>query len=120
MSPRRLEELEGADDVGLHEGAGPVDRAIDVGFGREIHDRAGSVLGEQLGDEGAIADVAVDEHVPGIRRDAGEVVEVARVRELVEVHNARPGGDFGEHEVRPDEAGAAGDEEGIHERTRRG
>ena len=42
-----MQKIERADDVGLDEFAGAVDRAVDVAFGGEVHDRIGLVLIEE-------------------------------------------------------------------------
>ena len=106
-----FEQLEGADDVGLDEFAGAVDGAVDVRFGGEVHDGARPVLGEQAADEFKIADVTLDEDVARITVQAGEVLAVAGVGELVEGDDRFVGlGQPVQHEVAADEAGAAGDE----------
>ena len=38
---RRLQQREGADDIGVNEGCGPVDRAVDMDFGRKMQHRIG-------------------------------------------------------------------------------
>ena len=63
MCARCLEQLKRAFDVGAHEGGGPVDAAVDVAFGGEMHHRARLVLGEQTIEQRAIADVATHEVV---------------------------------------------------------
>ena len=40
-----FEEVEGADDVGLDELGGAMDRAIHMGLGGKVDDGAGAVLG---------------------------------------------------------------------------
>ena len=50
-----------ADDVGLDEGVGALDRAVDVRFGGEVHDGVDALLAQQLLDQRGIADIAVDE-----------------------------------------------------------
>jgi hypothetical protein len=108
----RLEQLERADDVGLDERVGAVDRAVDVRLGREVHDRARLVLAKQAHDRRAVADVAAHERVARVAAQRREVAEVARVGELVEVQHRLAGrGDPVEDEVGADEAGAAGDED---------
>jgi len=108
----RLEQLERAEHVGLHERVGAVDRAVDVGLGREVDDRVRAVAREQVGDERAVADVAAHERVARVAADRREVAEVPRVGELVEVHDRLAGRrEPVEREVRADEAGAAGDED---------
>ena len=45
--PRRVEQALGADDVGVQERRGVVDRAVDVALGGEVHDRVEAPLGDQ-------------------------------------------------------------------------
>jgi hypothetical protein len=100
-------------DVGLHEGARAVDAAVDVALGREVHDGARPVLGQQAVEQGAVADVAVHEAVAASPCSAGQVGEVAGVGQRVEVDDRLAGWRQPvEHEVAADEAGAAGDEYG--------
>lgn len=56
-----------------------------MGFRGEVEDRPRLVLGEQAGYQLAIADIAGDEGVPGVAVEAGEVLPVAGVGELVEL-----------------------------------
>ena len=76
-----FEQDVGSVDVGLDEGAGVLDRAVDVGLGSEVDDRL--TAGDRPGDGGRVGDVALDE-VDGARRDGREVLGPARVGELVE------------------------------------
>ena len=66
MAQRLLQQREGADDVGVDEFAGPVDRAVDVAFGREVHDGVGRVLIEQRPQRRAVADVDLAERIAWI------------------------------------------------------
>jgi hypothetical protein len=106
-----FEQVVGALDVGADEVAGPVYRAVDVGFGCEIDDRARLMFREQTRDESAVCDVPVNEDVALVAFEGDQVLGIACVSERVEVHHAliAPAQPF-EHEVRTDEAGAAGDE----------
>ena len=109
-----FEQAEGADDVGLDEVFRAVDAAVDVRFGGKIDDGAGLVLGEQLGDEVEVADVALDEDVARVALERGEVLEVAGVGQRVEVDDGLVGmGQPVEDEIAADEAGAAGDEDHL-------
>jgi len=106
-----FEQMEGADDVGLDEVFRAVDGAVDVALGGEVDDGARLLFGEQFADQGAVADVALDEDVALVAVQAGEVLQVAGVGEFVEIEDrlvvlSQPV----EDEVRADEAGAAGDE----------
>ena len=54
-----LEQRVRADDVRLHEHAGPMNAAIDVALGREVHDSAWAMVPDEQGiDQPAVADVA--------------------------------------------------------------
>jgi len=121
-----IEEGVGAHDVGAHEGFRAEDGAVDVALGGEVDDRVDLVLGKEALDEGAVADVTLDKHIaalgagffrrlPIARLDVGEVFEVARVGEGVEIDDAPRkiwAPEEPVDEVRADEAGAAGDEDG--------
>ncbi len=65
--------------------AGAVDGAVDVRFGGEVHDGARLMFGQEAADKIVVADVALDEGVAHITVQAGEVLAVAGVGELVEV-----------------------------------
>ena len=62
-----------------------MDAAVNVRFGGKIDDGAGLMLGEQLGDEVEIADVALDEDVARIASQRGQVFEIAGVGQRIEV-----------------------------------
>ena len=57
VGPRRLEELEGADQVGPDELAGAVDDRSTCDSAAKLTIHAGPVLGEEAGHAAAIADV---------------------------------------------------------------
>ena len=79
---RGLTEHGGAANVRLDEGEGIHQRTVDVRLGREVHDcvRLRSERVDQL----LVADVAMDEAIPGLSVELGQVGEVPRVSELVE------------------------------------
>lgn len=62
-----------------------IDGAVDVRLGREIDDGVDLVFGQEAGDEGGIADIAVRENVARVVCEVGEVGRVAGVGERVEV-----------------------------------
>ena len=87
-----------------------------MALGGEVDHRRGPVLQEDALDGGAVRDVALHEAQAGVAHHVRQVLEAPGVGELVEHHEAGLGLGEGEpHEVAADEAGAAGDEEGIHE-----
>src|SRR3546814_16165693 len=82
IQPRRLRRLQQAvraDDIGIDESIGAVDRPVDMAFGREVHDRIDRSIGQQPGDEVVIADIAMDERSEE-RRVGKECVNTCRSR----------------------------------------
>ena len=100
-----------AEDVGADEVLRAADGAVDVRLGGEVDDGVGAA--QRLADDGGVADVAVHEGVAGVVLDVAQVLEVAGVGELVEVHDLDVvvPGEHVAHEVGADEPGAAGDHE---------
>jgi hypothetical protein len=73
------------------------------------------MVGEQPVDEFGIADVALHEAVSRVALDRSEVRPVAGIGERVEAHHrVALGGQPLVDEVRPDEAGRAGDDDRVH------
>ena len=106
----RVEQDLRAFDVRGHElGRAGLDRLLHVRLGGCVHDHVH--FRDDLADEIGVADVAVHERVPLVRRDRGEVVHAARVGERVEGDDLVRGRlqDVAD-EVRRDESRAAGDE----------
>ena len=110
-----LEQREGAHHVGVYEGSGAVDRAVDVRLGGEVHHGAGPVLAEDLLHGGRVGDVAAHEVEAGVAGDVCEALEVPRVGQLVEHDDALVGPrQRVAREVAADEACAPGDEPARH------
>ena len=63
-----VEETQGTNNIGLDERLRRIDRTIDVGFGRKIHDRINGMGGQQAGDERIITNITVSEDVARITR----------------------------------------------------
>ena len=111
-----LQEVHGAHDVGLDEdfrvGNGPVH----VALSREVYDIVKVILLEQGRYQFLVADVALDEDVARVALHAFEVLQVARVGQLVQVDQENVVVLF-QHvvdEVGANEAGAAGDQIFFH------
>ena len=87
-----------------------------MALGGEVDHRV-EPLGQQLHDQPAVGHVAVDEPVPRLVLEPFEVVGVAGVGQGVEVRelNVRIHLQFQTHEVRADEATAAGDQDSFHD-----
>ena len=106
-----FEHGERADEVGLDERGGPVDRAVDVALGGEVHHGVGGVLDEDLGDPVDVADVGLLEAQPGAVGDRLGGAVGGRVGHLVDVDDLVVGVvDQVADDGGADEALAAGDE----------
>ena len=109
VAARGFQQGEGAVDIGAHELAGAVDAAIHVRFGGEMHDRARLVGRQQRIDQRPVADVARHKGVTCVALQALEVLQIARVGQLVQRHHRlvallEPV----QHEIAANEAGPAG------------
>ena len=100
------------DDVGLDEGAGVENAAIDMTLSGEVHDGIDGAGGDHRIHKLGVADVAPFETVPGIAFDVGQVFEVAGVGQLVDVDDGliRIAVQLVADEVRADEPAATGDD----------
>jgi hypothetical protein len=115
-APDPVHDRLGPEDVRAHEIHRPDGRAVDVRFGGEVEHRAeapgrDAIVERRVAAE--VADVPLDEPVPGVARDVVEVPPAARVGDEVEVPDlgVRVPGQEEADEVAPDEAAAPGDEE---------
>ena len=109
VGARRFQQREGAFDVGANEFAGAMDGAIDVRLGGKMDDGARLPLGQQTVEQAPVADVAAHEGMADIAVERGQVLEVARVGQLVEIDDRFAGlGEPVQHEIGADEPGAAG------------
>ena len=104
----RLQQAEGAIDIGTHEIAGAVDRAIDMAFGGEMHDRTRPVLRQQRPHERAVADIAPHKDMTRIAGQRRKIGGVTRISQFVQIdHRLITARKPVQHEVRADEAGTA-------------
>ena len=111
---RGIEQAERADDIGLDEGARPVDRAVDMAFGRQVHDPVDPLFAQQGQHQLAIEDIAFDQPVVGGVCDHLQAFGVAGIGQLVEIDHALAVAHQLAHHRRADEARTAGDEDRVH------
>ena len=111
VSEGRLKELEGSGDVGGDELARAVDRAVDVGFGGQVHDRLWLGGGEGPAHGLGIADIGLDEGEARLALQIGEGGQITRVGELIDDRDGMSARDQKSGQIRPDEARAAGDQD---------
>ena len=81
----RLQHRERADDVGAQERLGVGQRVVDVRLGGEVHDGVG--LGDQLGHQFGVGDVALDQS--DVVLDRGQRLAATRIGERVEHRTPR-------------------------------
>jgi hypothetical protein len=109
VGARRLQQDEGAHQVGLDERRRPVDRAVDMALGREMHHRVRLMLGEGRPHRPGIDDVRPQQRVPGMPGRFLERLLGGGVGHLVEVDHVVAGA---AHDMpddgRADEPAAAG------------
>ena len=108
--------MKGADNVSLDEIARTMDRAVDMALGGKVDDGAGAVLGQQSTNQRGLANVAAHEDMPHITLQTGEILQIARVGELVKIDDGlvvlvQPV----ENEVGADKPGTAGYEDSHSE-----
>ena len=108
--PHGLQQSEGALHVGAQERLRVGDGVVVVALGGVVHDRV--VAGNQPIQQPGVADVADDE-LHAVRRQAGDVLGVAGVGQLVQDGDVHPGVVVHDvvHEVAADEAAAARDDD---------
>ena len=82
-----------------------------MAFRREIDHIVDVVFGKDFFHRGFVADIRVDKGIPGIVLDRGQVLQVARIGELVQVQDTDVLIFLQHilHEIGADESGAAGD-----------
>ena len=91
----------------------PMDGTVYMRLGCKVDHGARPVCRQKAGNQGSVCNVALNQRVPRIARQAGQRFGVAGVSEFVEVDDRLAGlGQPVQHKVSADEAGAAGDENG--------
>ena len=108
----RFQQGVGADDVGFDEGRWPVDGAIDMAFGGQVHDGIGLVLGKDAVEFCAVANIDLLKRVARAGAALGQRGQVARVGQLIDIDDAvaRVANDVA-HQGGANKAGTAGNQE---------
>jgi len=86
-----FEQAVGTDDIGLDKVRRPVDGTVNVGLGRQVHDRLGLETRNDRADRRLIDDISLHELVAGIGGNALQRFQVTGVGQLVEVEDFVPG-----------------------------
>ncbi len=83
-----LQQLIGANDVGLDELGRAVDRAVDVGLGGQMHDGVRLKLQQRLADPLTIGDVGLEELIAWVVFHSYQRLQVAGIGQFVQVEHA--------------------------------
>ena len=105
---RSIEQRECAGDVGLDKRRGTHDGPVHVAFRGKMDDRVGLVFRQQVAYKRAIENGAANEEVGRIAFDGRQVVEVAGVRERVEIDDFVAAAHPFEDKVGADESSSPG------------
>ena len=111
-----VQQVDGANDVGLDKGHRIGDGSVHVALGREVDDSVGLVSVHEVLNGGGVADVDALKAVVGGLIDVREVFKVAGVRQRVNIDDGGLGVALYKtaNDVRADESGSAGNEDCGH------
>ena len=87
MRARLIEQAPRAFDVGPHKGSRILNRAVHMSLGRKVHYNIRPMLPEDLFDVAVLGNVATNKLVSGVVCDFGEVAQISRIRQQIEVHD---------------------------------
>ena len=102
IAERLLQQDEGADHIGLYERGGPVDRAIDMAFCRQMQDDVRLEVGQRRLHRRRVGDIRPNEPKARMVLHRHERIEIARIGELIDDKDMMVGGGDG----MPHEGGA--------------
>ena len=105
-----------ADDIGLNKGIRPFDRSVHVGFGRKMDNRIEAFFPQQAFNQRRIADITMNKPKFRTRADRLKIRQIASIGQGIQDHDAclRMRIQPVSNEVRPNEAGTAGNEKSRH------
>ena len=86
---RFFQQTKGAHHIGLYKLAGAMDRTIHMALRRKVHNGLGLMLLEQCGNDGSVANIGLGKRMSFVVGNAGEITEIARVGERIDVKQGR-------------------------------
>jgi hypothetical protein len=87
MRPGRLQQIGGADEIGLDESGRPVDRPVDMRFGRQMHDDIRRKARNDFPKSGKIADVRLGKPVAVVLGNDTQRVQIACIGKTVDIQH---------------------------------
>ena len=105
-----------ADDIGGQEHFGLGDAAVHMGLSGKVHHGVKPVLAEQLGDQPAVTDIALDKRISGIILHRLQIGQIACVGQRVQRNHLHLGIGLQHilHEIGTNETGGAGYQHHLH------
>ena len=88
MEPHRLQQVEGATDVAVDEGTGPINRAIHVALCRQVHHQISVGLVHGLRSGGRIHQIHTYQRMAGMLANAAQITGVAKLVEVEDLNIA--------------------------------
>ena len=85
VRPRNLQQAKCSVHIGANEIVRPENRAIHVALRRKVNHRPRTVALEQIVHQIAVANISLHKLMPRVFRQAGQVPQIPRISELVEV-----------------------------------
>jgi hypothetical protein len=85
-----LKQSRGADNIGLDERLGPVDRAVDMRLRGKMHHRVRIESLEDPADRGQVTDIGLLELIAAVGQDLVQARKICRIGQLVEVEDLVP------------------------------
>ncbi len=115
MRERASQKVRRAEHIRLNEEQRVLDRTIDVGFGREVHDAIGRVALIERLHGGAVPDIGLFKEVATAFLERIEQTQVGRIGQGIHIDHAIAARfDQRAHDMSADEAGAPRDQDRFH------
>ena len=87
MSPTRFEHGVSSDHIRLNECAWPIDRTVNMRFGRQMHYRQGTMSFEDTLNCCGIANIDFLKRIPGIGAHVIKRAEISRIGQTVDIND---------------------------------
>ena len=113
--PNFFQQTKRADHIGFNKGRRAINGTVDVAFGSKVDDSPWPMFLQERLHPRTVAKIPFDEDVPGVRCHIGKRVDVAGIRQFVEVDDRRwLVRDPLPHKLAANETGSAGYEDRLH------
>ena len=87
VTAHSFQQTEGSNNIVLYKGFRAVDRPVHMGLSGKIHNGTGLMIGQQLRNQGTIANVALHKDMPRVILHTGQVLQITRIAEYVQIND---------------------------------